>query len=79
MSDKPQIFTDDQVASLNGYQAAGVMHPFTCGTDKCRADLVATNEGWVCPNGCGYTQNWAHDFMLNWAWKRTWDAMHPDR
>lgn len=24
MSDKPQVFTDDQVASLNGYQAAGV-------------------------------------------------------
>ncbi len=66
-----QVFTDDEVKSLNEFQAAGIMHPFTCGTDKCRADLVATNEGWICPNGCGYTQNWAHAFMSNWSWKET--------
>ena len=59
------LWTDEQVKNLNEYQEAGYMHPFTCGTPKCSADLVATPDGWVCPNGCGYTQNWAHDFMLN--------------
>ena len=38
-------FPDDQVASLNGCQAAGCSHPFTCGTDGCRAALRAERDG----------------------------------
>lgn len=75
-------WTDDQVAKLNRYQAGGWMHPFTC--YRCRNRdiqrplrheyiLVATNDGWVCPT-CDYTQNWAHDFMLDDA-PETWKAM----
>lgn len=63
-------FTEQQVINLNKYQSSGRMHPFTCGGAECnrseREDegiLIATTEGWVCP--CGkYTQNWAHDFMV---------------
>ena len=61
-------FTVEQVESLNGYQKAGPFHPFTCGTDSCRHDLIATEEGWVCPE-CDYTQCWAHDFMANNSWQ----------
>lgn len=68
-------WTNEQVAALNAYQQAGVMHPFTCPNRSepghvCdpewgRGDkgvLRATNDGWVC-TGCDYTQDWAHDFM----------------
>lgn len=56
-------FTDEQVQRLNEYQNQGVFHPFTCGNMSCREILAATNNGWVCPK-CDYTQNWAHEFML---------------
>jgi len=57
-------FSDEAVANLNAWQQSGEIHPFTCGNPKCRAVLAATKDGWVCPiPGCGYTQNWAHDFM----------------
>ena len=59
-------FTEDQVCSLNEYQKAGKFHPFTCECGK--SDLVATQEGWICPCVCGYTQSWAHAWMANWAW-----------
>ena len=55
-------FTTEQVKALNDYQKSGRFHPFTCGTDDCRCDLIAVEEGWVCPE-CDYTQDWAHDFM----------------
>ena len=45
-------FTDDQVASLNAYQAAGSGHPFTCGPDGCQAVAQAERDGWRCPR-CG--------------------------
>lgn len=61
-SPKPEVFTADEVTNLNAFQNAGVMHPFTCGTEECRHDLVATTRGWICPY-CDYTQDWAHDFM----------------
>lgn len=61
-------WTSEQVAALNRYQTLGVMHPFTCprrGQDEHYSDnLVATENGWIC-QFCGYTQNWAHDFMLS--------------
>lgn len=53
-------FTTDQVAALNRWQACGWVHPFTC---QCGKNLVATTVGWVCD--CGYTQDWAHDMMLD--------------
>lgn len=63
------IFTEDQVKSANEYQEQGYFHPFTCG-NHCGATLVATTHGWICPTeGCGYTQGWAHSFMLDWSWK----------
>ena len=76
------IFTPEEVKSLNEYQQAGYFHPFTCGsgnrTDKHHLDgeglLVATENGWVCPY-CNYVQNWAHDSMKNFSWKRTYEAM----
>jgi hypothetical protein len=62
-------WTAEQVASLNCYQQSRVMHPFTCGAEGCRHDLVATAGGWTCPDsGCPYAQDWAHDFMANWSW-----------
>jgi hypothetical protein len=62
-------FSDDQVASLNSYQAAGVGHPFTCGTDSCRGVLRATQDGLCCP-GCNYRQDWAWRWMADWSWRR---------
>lgn len=60
-------FTDDQVNSMNSFQSAGVVHPFTC---SCGAGaLIATTDGWICPKKCGYSQDWAHDCMTNWEWK----------
>lgn len=57
-------FTPEQVENLNLYQRSGVMHPFTCGAENCRADLIATEAGGGCPTeGCEYTQKWAHAFM----------------
>lgn len=69
-------FTNEQVENLNGYQRSGVFHEFTCGNDFClgvdghKAVLVATNDGWECPAGCGYTQDWAHEAMADGRWRR---------
>lgn len=61
-------FTLEQISALNAYQQAGYVHPFTCGTTNpdCRADLVATASGWICPMGCGYTQDWCYVGMDQW-------------
>lgn len=61
-------WTDDQVASLNGFQDAGMFHPFTCGGAGCSEVLIAQNDGWHCPK-CSYRQFWAHTWMLDWSWK----------
>lgn len=71
----PQViapFTPDQVASLNAYQASGVFHEYTCGSEVCpvkQAVLVAAEDGWRCPAGCGYRQYWAHRFTADWSWR----------
>ena len=57
-------FTQEQCDRLNAYQNAGVFHPFTCGNDSRHAVLVATPEGWKCPD-CDYTQGWAHSEMAS--------------
>ena len=67
-------WTVDQVASLNGYQTCGVMHPFTGSrgpNGEERPDLIATCAGWVEYEGGPIVQTWAHEFMANWAWKTT--------
>jgi hypothetical protein len=69
-------FRAEAVVHLNRYQNYSGWHPFTCGNDRGSAEhkayaeahggdwgqLIATSTGWVCPV-CGYTQDWAHDFM----------------
>lgn len=66
-------WTADQVASLNGYQQAGVMHEFTCGNSDCRRvdgkPLTAAEDGWHCLR-CGYTQEFAHAWMADWSWQQ---------
>ncbi len=67
-------WTPEQVAALNRWQQSDFIHPFTCGnrsrethqtiTNGDFGVLVATANGWVCPD-CDYTQDWAHDCMLN--------------
>jgi hypothetical protein len=57
-------WTDAQVAKLNEWQECWWVHPFTCPNGS--STLVAKNEGWLCPH-CGYTQKWAHEYMLNGA------------
>lgn len=70
-------FTDEQVRVLGQWQEGRGIHPFTCGGEHPRAGaavdaivtravvLIPTNEGWLCPEGCGYTQTWAHAFMAD--------------
>lgn len=72
----PDVFTPQEVHSLNEYQNHGVMHPFTCGGGQ-RTEhpdgegiLMATTQGWVCPY-CDYRQDWAHESMKNGNWKKT--------
>lgn len=56
-------FTAAQVEALNDFQRWGRMHPFTCPQHSDEA-LEARTDGWHCTHpGCGYTQDWAHDFM----------------
>lgn len=65
MSNKIETpFTDEQVKSLNDYQASGDFHPYTCGNDSRHRKLAATKEGWHCPD-CDYTQKWAHGFSAH--------------
>lgn len=69
-------WTDDEVASLNGYQAHGMFHPFThCTEDGIVVDLIATNLGWVTEIGKAPVQVWAHQFMVDWSWKTHADQM----
>ena len=65
-------FTDDQVESLNAYQKAGVMHPFTHGDGPDKVDLIATRDGWIAAPGGPGVQTWAHAFMADWSWKSLW-------
>lgn len=68
-------FTDDQVASLNAYQADSRMHEFTCNKSTCPVRLLtADTQGWKC-SGCFYTQRWAYDWMGNWEWKNMLDKI----
>lgn len=71
----PQVkapWTDSQVRSLNAYQQAGYVHPFTYDLpDGTKVDLVATPAGWVARPGGPVVQDWAHSFMCDWSWSRS--------
>jgi 8-oxo-dGTP diphosphatase len=62
-------WTDEQVASLNAYQNAGYVHPFTHGDGADKVDLIATRDGWVRQPGGRVVQTWAHDFMADGSWR----------
>jgi hypothetical protein len=51
-------WTQDQVDGLTRWQTSGVVHEYTCGTDSSHRPLVATVDGWTCPD-CPYRQDWA--------------------
>ena len=61
--------TEQQIKSFNDFQNSGIWHPYTCGTDSCRADLVATPNGLICEH-CDYKQYWADGFMLDDSWRQ---------
>ncbi len=66
---------DAEVHALNAWQDFGMVHPFTCGTDGCGQSLIATNDGWVCPD-CDYIQDWAHTYMVDGSYIENYrDAM----
>jgi len=56
-----KIWSEEQVSKLNEYQNKGEFHSFTC---DCGEVLMATVEGWRCPNCPGFHQDWAHSFMF---------------
>ena len=58
-------WTEDEVASLKGYQECGFGHEFTGPDGK---PLIPTATGWTNENGV-LMQNWAHAFMLDWSWR----------
>jgi hypothetical protein len=67
-------FNKEQRESINGYQASGVFHPFTC--EKCGVDLVAHYGGMACPShDHAYVQTWCHDFMANGDWRQAQQAI----
>jgi len=72
MSQVDAPWTDDQVASLNGYQACDFVHPFTGkrGPNGEETVLIATKTGWIEKEGGPIVQEWAHEFMADWGWKK---------
>ena len=60
----PAPWSPEQIKNLTEYQKIQPLHPFTCG---CSGDVILTptTDGWVCPKGCGYVQDWAYDYMAN--------------
>lgn len=75
-------WTDEEVKSLNDYQASGYFHPFTCpnrGDDPHRdrdgedtGQLVADKEGFICRD-CMYEQKWAWGWMADGSWRASAD------
>lgn len=63
-------WTDQQVENLNLLQRHPNFHGYTCGSDVHLEHqlLIATNDGWICPLKCDYSQKWASDWALNNRW-----------
>lgn len=53
-------WTQEQIDALNERQRDESLHPYTCGNDSMHRLLMATPDGWVCPD-CDYRQRWAHE------------------
>lgn len=70
-------WSDDQVASLNGFQACGLHHPFTGtrGPNGEETILIATSAGWIEREGGPVVQTWAYDLMTDWSWKERVDRL----
>jgi hypothetical protein len=70
MSTPPRVkATLINLRAVLDWQDAGVVHPLTCGTDSCRADLLPSVDpgGWLslrCPV-CDLVQTWVPDVVLN--------------
>lgn len=61
-------WADDEVKSLNEYQACDRYHPFTWGDGPDQVNLIATNDGWVAVNDGPVVQTSAYKFMTDWSW-----------
>lgn len=67
-------FTDAQIAKINNFQTAGIVHEFTCPNDG--AGLIAETRGMVCPTaGCDYRQTWVHEPMADGSALEGMEAM----
>lgn len=74
MSEVHAPWTPEQVANLNAFQRNGYVHPFTCKCPNPRNTLVATQDGWVCPNdACGWVQAWAFEGMADGSIDRMYE------
>lgn len=60
---KKAPWTTKEVEALNRHQKDSQFHPFTCPHHGDPRDLIATVGGWTCPQ-CDYTQDWAHESMI---------------
>ncbi|GAS98895.1 uncharacterized protein RMCC_5860 [Mycolicibacterium canariasense] len=58
-------WTPEQVAVINRFQREAHIHPFTCGKCTPHSTLIATADGWMCPNNCGYAQDWVPAYMTD--------------
>lgn len=73
-------WTADQVASLQAFQTAGSMHPFTGENSKGeKVDLIPTEAGWIAEEGGAVVQDWCHYWMENWSWVGGWLQFRPDK
>ena len=65
-------FTDEEVASMNAYQACGHGHPFTGKRGPMGEETIlrATPDGWVEVEGGPIVQRWAHVWMTDWSWRQ---------
>lgn len=69
-----------QIKSLNDYQEARVFHPYTHSRDEDGNDeiLVATKDGWKCPNHPDHLQDWAWDWTANDQWRTIFEIKKWD-
>lgn len=60
-------WTKLQVHALVAWQSLGYVHEFTCPNNHDGSRVLwPTQSGWTCQH-CDYTQDWAHDYMLDAA------------
>lgn len=59
-------WTEEEVASLNAYQASGHFHEYTGENGKA---LIATKNGWVAVEGGPVVQTSAHEWITNGKWR----------